>query len=314
MEGRMADRLTRGISGNGHVTAMACSTTELVETARRKHDLWQVAAAALGRTMTAACMMASQLKDEKARLDIQILGDGELGRILANARPDGSVRGYVENPHVNFEIKSGGGLDVGKAVGRSGTLRVIKDLGLKDPFVGTVELQTGEIGDDLAYYFAASEQIPSAVGLGVLVDPDGSVRAAGGWIVQMMPDAGEEEITAVEEAVKRMPKASSLLAQGETPVQMIRRILPDYQEMETHPLRWKCDCSRKKCEGILRSMRVKDLQEMLEEDRGCEMKCDFCGNVYRFGEEELRAILEEKMKEIRENVEAGMDDRKRTDR
>ena len=298
----MGDILTRGVSKAGHIMATACRTTDLVNTAQKRHGLWPVASAALGRTMSAALMMAAQLKYENSKLEIQIDGGGDLGKIIADARPDGAVRGYVENPHVNKGLKAGGGIAVGPAVGTNGTLRVFKDVGMKDPFVGAVELRSGEIGEDLTYYFAVSEQIPSAVGLGVLVDTDNSVISAGGWIVQMMPEATEEEISMVEENVKKMPHVSSLLKDGVSPTDIIKMIVPDYVEMETLPLRWECTCSRERSEGILRSLRMKELKGILEEDKECNMHCDFCGETYHFSEEDLQKIYNERVKEIVEKL------------
>lgn len=308
----MGDILTRGVSKAGHIMATACRTTDLVNEARNRHGLWPAASAALGRTLSAAAMMASQLKYENSRLEIQIDGGGPLGKIIADARPNGDVRGYVENPHVHAGLKDGGGIAVGPAVGNDGMLRVFKDMGMKEPFVGTVDLRTGEIGEDLTYYFAISEQIPSAVGLGVLVDTDNSMLSAGGWIVQMMPEATEEEICAVEENVRKMPHISALLREGKTPLEIIRMIVPDYVEMETMPLQWKCTCSRERSEGVLRSLRMKELKEILEEDKQCDMHCDFCGETYHFSEEELQKIYNDRLKEIAGKLaehDTGMENR-----
>ena len=307
---RMKDVLTRGLSKNGHINAIACSTTNLVNEAQKLHDLWPVASAALGRTLTAGVMMASQLKDEKAKIEIQIDGDGPLGKIMVDAKNDGTVRGYVDNPHVNFELKDGGGLNVGIAVGK-GTLRVIKNMGMKEPFIGTVDLQTGEIGDDLSYYYAVSEQIPSAVGLGVLVDPDEHIISSGGFLVQMMPEVTDEEIEELEKRMKEMKHISSYLQEGYSPIELIKILVPDYEELETMELGWKCNCSRERCETILRTLRFKDLKDILEEDKKCDMHCEFCSTTYHFDEEEIRQIYEERVNEIKDtmiNHESNMED------
>ena len=288
------DYLTRGTNQTKHIQAFACLTTDMVEEARKRHDLWPVASAALGRTMSVTAMMASELKDEKAKIETQIDGKGELGKIIVDAWSNGNVRGCVTNPKVNFVHKETGGMAVGIAVGTNGYLRVIKDLNLKQPWIGTVDLQSGEIGDDFAYYFTTSEQIPSAVGVGVLVGTDQKIISSGGWIVKMMPEVTEEEIKQTEERIKKIPSVSTMLKEGYTPEKMLQQIIPDYEELGKTELRFKCTCSREKCLNVLNLLKLSELEEMIKEDEKCNMHCEFCGSDYSFSKEELEEILKQR--------------------
>ncbi|MBQ7890730.1 MAG: Hsp33 family molecular chaperone HslO [Erysipelotrichaceae bacterium] len=288
----MADILTRGIARNGRVRVFACDTTALVNVAQVKHGLWPVASAALGRTMSVGCMMGSMLKSENEKITIEINGGGPMGTIMVDAHHDGSVRGFVADPEHHYIYNDTNKLAVGVAVGRDGYLKVIKDMGLKQAFTGQVELQTGEIGDDFAYYFAVSEQTPSAVSVGVLVDTDASVIASGGFIIQMLPDATEEDIVYIENKLNGFPTVSSLIADGKTPKDMIDMIFEDYEELETCELSFSCNCSRERCYRVLGTLPKEDLLAMIEEDHGCDMHCEYCSSTYHFEEKELREIYD----------------------
>lgn len=288
----MGDILTRGTALNGNVRIFCCRTTELVQEARERHDLWPTAAAALGRTLSVGCMMGCMLKTNREKIEIQIMGDGPIGQIVVDAYNNGKVRGMVTNPHV-YKQKDDRPekLDVSYAVGTKGTIRVVKDMSMKQPFVSEVEIQTGEIGDDFAYYYAASEQTPSAVSVGVLVDTDTNVKAAGGFIIQMMPSAQEEDIQKVEEIVGRMETISNLINQGLEPKEIVEKYFDDYEELEQTPLRFKCECNKGRFAVVLSKLPIDDLQTMVDEDHGCEIVCKFCGNRYTFKQETLESFI-----------------------
>jgi len=291
----MSSYLTRGVARGERVRVFCCDTTEIVDEARKRHGLWPVASATLGRTMSVGCIMGSMLKSEKEKLTIQINGGGPIGTVMVDAFADGSVRGFVADPEVHFTYNDTGKLAVGYAVGREGTLKVIKDMGMKDTWTGSVELRTGEIGDDFAYYFTLSEQTPSAVSVGVLVDPDFHVISAGGLVIQMMPEALEEDIAFIEEKLKTLPPISSLIQQGKTPKEIIEMVFDDYSELETRELRFWCNCSRAHSERLLYTISLDDLHDILTEDKKCEMKCQFCSNVYTFNEYELQTIYNRRL-------------------
>ncbi|MEC0373223.1 Hsp33 family molecular chaperone HslO [Paenibacillus chibensis] len=284
------DCLIRGTAMNGRVRAFAVRTTVLVEELRRRHDTWPTATAALGRTLTAGAMMGAMLKGEE-RLTIQVKGNGPLGQIVVDANAKGEVRGYVNEPHVHLPSNSKGKLDVAGAVGREGFLHVTKDLGLKDPYRGSIPIISGELGEDFTYYFAVSEQTPSAVGLGVLVAPDNSVIVAGGFIVQILPGLSEEELTMIEQAVGAMPPVTSLLDQGLELDEMLRRLLPDVEILEQMDISFQCHCSRERVEQTLVSLGKSELEQLIEEDGQAEVVCHFCNEKYTFEKEELQQIL-----------------------
>jgi molecular chaperone Hsp33 len=286
------DSLTRGMVLNEKVRVMACDTTELVQDAKNRHDLWPTSAAALGRTLSVGSLLGSMLKDEHEKIEIQIKGSGPLGQIVVDGYSDGHVRGYVDNPHVYMKkSKDSHKLDVGGAVGLPGYLRVMRDMGLKEPFTGQVDLQNGEIGQDFAYYFATSEQTPAVVSVGVLVSTDQNIQAAGALIVQLMPGADEETIEAVEKVTTNLPPLSSQLAIDHDPVKVIQSLFPDYQPLVTQHPRFECECSKEKFGDVLATLNQKDLQEMIEQDHGCETVCHFCNAHYRFSEAELKRIV-----------------------
>lgn len=284
------DRLIRGMAMDGKVRAFAVRTTELVEELRRRHDTYPTTTAALGRTVTAAAMMGAMLKGEE-KLSIQVKGDGPVGQIVADANAKGEVRGYVSNPHVQLPSNSKGKLDVAGAVGTTGFIYVTKDLGLKDPYRGSVPLISGELGEDFTYYFAASEQTPSAVGLGVLVDTDSSVIVAGGFIIQLLPGLSDAEIDVIERAVSQLPPVTSLLDQGLELEEMLRWILPDVKVLDELDITFTCQCSRDRVERTLISLGKDELTELRDEDQETEVVCDFCNEAYTFSTEDLDELI-----------------------
>ncbi len=290
----MGDQLVRAITKDGMVKAVAVTTRELTERARQIHKTLPVATAALGRTLAAASMMGNALKGDGASLTLRVQGGGPLGILLAVSDNRGNVRGTVDNPAVDIPLRTDGKLDVGAAVGCDGTLTVIRDLHMKDPYVGSVGLLGGEIAEDLAAYFVESEQIPTACGLGVLVDRDQSVRAAGGYIVQLLPGAGEDVITKVEGGVMAAGSVTGLLSGSAGPEEMLRQVLSDFELeiLERTPIEYRCDCSRERMERALVSLGPEELRGMIDEQGGAELTCRFCDNVQTFTREELEALLE----------------------
>ena len=288
------DKLVRAITSDGAVKAVAVTTKDLTEKVRNIHKTLPVATAAIGRALAAASMMGNALKEENASLTLQIKGGGPLGTVLAVSDHLGNVRGYVQNPQVDVPLREDGKLDVGAAVGAEGTLTVIKDLGMKEPYIGSVGLLGGEIAEDLAAYFVESEQIPTACALGVLVDRDQSVRAAGGYIVQLLPGAGEDVIAKVEGGVLAAGPVTALLDQNADPEALLRTVLSDFEVeiLETSPIGYQCYCSRDRVERALISMGVSELEDLLAEQGGCELGCQFCDQVYRFTGEELQALID----------------------
>lgn len=286
------DRLVRGTALEGRVRAFAVRTTELVDELRRRHDTYPVTTAALGRTVTAAAMMGAMLKG-KEELVITVKGNGPVGRINAEANAFGEVRGYVQNPHVHLPSNSLGKLDVAGAVGTEGFIDVVKDLGLKEPYRGSVPIVSGELGDDFTYYFAASEQTPAAVGLGVLVEPDNSVRVAGGFIIQLLPGLSDAEITDIERALGSLPSVTTLLDQGLEPEDMLRRLLPDTAVLDELDIRFSCSCTRERVEQTLVSLGQQELERLIEEDEQTEVVCHYCNERYLFNRDELQVILDQ---------------------
>lgn len=286
----MSDYLVRATAGGGQILAIVARTTELVEEARKMHATSPTATAALGRALTGAILMAATLKDGQS-LTLHVRGEGPLGGIVAVAVP-GKVKGYVGEPETDLPLRSDGKLDVGRAVGK-GTLDVVKDLGLKEPYRGSVPLVSGEIGEDLAYYFTVSEQKPSAVGLGVLVEPDGKVRGAGGYLLQLLPGAEEEIAAALEKNIAALGPVSAPFAQGETPEAILNLLLKDfdYKIHERQPVSYACDCSRERLQDILLALGKEELQKLLEEQGGAEARCAFCNRVYRFTKEEVSGLI-----------------------
>lgn len=288
----MNDYIIRAIAANDQIRAFAAVTTETVEEARKDHNTSPVATAALGRLLTAGAMMGTMMKGDKDILTLQIKAGGPLEGITVTADSQGRVKGYVGNPNVCIPANSKGKLDVAGAVG-VGFMNVIKDMGLKEPYVGQVALQTSEIAEDLTYYFATSEQVPSAVGLGVLMNKDNTVRQAGGFIVQLMPFAEESTIAKLEENVQKITSVTSLLEEGHTPESLLEKVLDgfDMEINEKIPTEFYCNCSRERVEKALISIGRKELNEMIQEGKPIEMNCHFCNHNYEFTVEELKEIL-----------------------
>ena len=301
----MQDKLVIAEALDGAVRIRAVRTTELVEEARKSHNMMPTSCAALGRVLSVTAIMASDMKEDDAKTVVTINGHGPAGTIVAQADGAGNVRGFIGDPGLYLVNEQTGKLDVGGAVGKNGTMSVSKDLGLKEPFVGVVDLVSGEIGDDFTYYFAASEQTPSAVAVGVLVNiPGCDVRAAGGLVIQMMPNASEEAIEYVENITKTMKPVSNYIDEGKTPEEIITLLFPDAKLLDEREIRWYCDCSKEHFASALSLVQEKDLEEMIRDDHGAEITCQYCGKTYSFSEEELKEILEK-----HRNVE----DRKRLD-
>lgn len=289
----MSDQLVRAISRDGAVKAVAVSTRGLTERARQIHRTLPVATAALGRTLAAASMMGNALKEDGASVTLQIKGGGPLGTLLAVSDNEGNVRGTVENPAVDLPLRPDGKLDVGTAVGCDGTLTVIRDLNMKEPYVGSVGLLGGEIAEDLAAYFVESEQIPTACGLGVLVDRDQSVLAAGGYLIQLLPGAGEDTISKVEGSILAAGPVTGLLRDNDDPEALLYRVLSDFdlEILERTPIEYRCYCSRERMERALISIGREELRALIDEKGEAELTCRFCDNVQHFSREDLEAML-----------------------
>lgn len=289
----MADRIVRAISTDGMVQAAAICSRDLTERARQIHRTLPVATAALGRALAAASMMGNALKGQGASLTLQFKGDGPLGTVLTVSDNQGNVRGYVVNPQTDLPLRPDGKLDVGGAVGHQGTLTVIKDLHMKEPYVGTIDLLGGEIAEDVAGYFVESEQIPTACALGVLVDRDQSVKAAGGYLIQLMPGAGEDTIAKVEGGIMAAGAVSALLEQDDDPEHLLRTVMSDFELkiLETAPVEYRCYCSRERVERALLSLGKSELEQLLAEQGGCQLTCQFCDAVYDFTAANVQELI-----------------------
>lgn len=288
----MKDYLVRGIVESRNCRVFACQTTHLLEEARKKHGLWPTASATLGRVMSATLMMGAMNKNHE-KMTVTINGGGPIGTIITSTHSDGKIKGFVANPEVHYTYNDSGKLAVGFAVGREGTLQVIKDMGLKEPFVGTVPLQTGEIGEDFSYYFMVSEQIPSVVSVGVLVNDTNEILSSGGFIIQLLPDATEDDIVYIENKMKDFPQISSLIHEGKTPEEVLQMIFDDVEILDTQDLYFECDCSKDKMRNALMTVGKEEIQSMIDEDHGCEMRCQFCNEKYSFSEDDLSELLNE---------------------
>ncbi len=290
----MSDKLIRAISKDGLMKAAAVSTRGLTERARQIHRTLPVATAALGRVLAAASMMGNALKEDGASVTLQIKGGGPLGTLLAVADNQGNVRGTVENPAVELPLREDGKLDVGAAVGNQGTLTVIRDLHMKEPYVGSIGLLWGEIAEDVALYFVESEQIPAACGLGVLVDRDQSVLAAGGFLIQLLPGAPDEMVSRIEASLMAAGPVTSLLAANPDPEALLRRALDGFELdiLERSPIEYRCDCSRERMERALISLGPDELRALIDEQGQAELTCQFCDNVQVFAREQLEALLD----------------------
>lgn len=287
----MGDYIVRATAANTQIRAFAASTTEMVEQARQHHNTSPVATAALGRLLTGGVMMGSMMKNATDILTLQVKCGGPIGGMTVTADSQGNVKGYVNNPEVLLPPKNGK-LDVGGALG-PGFLNVIKDMGLKEPYSGQTVLQTGEIAEDLTYYFATSEQVPSSVGLGVLMERDNTVRCAGGFIVQVMPFIEEEVLGRLEENIKKIQSVTAMLDNGHTPEDMLEQVLEglDVEITDTLPAQFYCNCSKERIEKAIISIGKKDIQSMIDDGEDIEVKCHFCNTAYNYTVDELKALL-----------------------
>ena len=293
----MNDSICKALVCQDHVRLYLIRSTDLVQEARDRFDLYPCACAALGRTLSVGSLMGSMLKDEKEMLTISINGHGPIGSIIVDAYHDGSVRGFCSNPHVDTEFKEAGKLNVGAVVGTQGTLTVTKDLGMQENFSGTVELVSGEIGEDFAFYFTKSEQTPTAVSVGVLVDPTGNVVSAGALILQVLPDATETDISICEHVIEGLKPMSTIIAEYDDASleELAKDLFEDAHILESKPVCFDCPCSKERMARALSTLKKEDLQAMIEEDHGAQITCNFCNERYSFGEEELREILDERL-------------------
>ncbi|WP_336790732.1 Hsp33 family molecular chaperone HslO [Paenibacillus sp. MMO-177] len=290
---QLPDVLVRGTAWGGKIRVFAACTTQLVNELQQRHQTLPTATAAFGRTATAAAIMGAMLKGEE-QLTVKVKGDGPIGQIVVDANAHGEVRGYVDNPDVLLPSNEHGKIDVAGGVGRNGYLHIIKDLGLKDPYLGSVPIISGELGEDFTYYFAVSEQTPSAVGLGVLVEPDGRVTHAGGFILQLLPGLTDEEITRLEQTIGSIPHVTQLMEQGETPEGILRRLVgDDLQIHDSLELKFQCKCSRDRVEQTLISLGASELEQIIEEDGKAEVVCHYCNEAYTFDREQLQELLDQ---------------------
>ncbi|MDO4903502.1 MAG: Hsp33 family molecular chaperone HslO [Limosilactobacillus sp.] len=294
---KTTDYLVKSMTKDGKFRAYAVNATQLVEKAHEIHDTWSASSAALGRTLIGTVLLATSGLEEEAGMTVKIQGNGPVGYIVTDGTAKGTVKGYMGNPHVSLPSNSKGKIDVSGAVGTKGTLAVTKMApGDKTPYTGEVNLISGELGDDFTYYLAQSEQIPSAVGLSVFVNPDESIDVAGGFLVQVLPGATDEQIGELEKKIQSLPLVSEMLREGDTPENILARIFgDDLKILDQQPVRYECDCSKQRFTHALGSLPEKDLKEMIEEDHHAEAVCQFCGKKYEFSEDELQLILDKKI-------------------
>lgn len=290
----MKDYLVKALGFNGQVRAYAVSTTETVGEAQRRHNTWPTASAALGRAVTAGVMMGAMLKGDE-KLTIKIEGGGPIGAILVDSNAKGEVRGYVTNPHVHFDLNEHGKLDVRRAVGTEGMLSVVKDIGLRDYFTGQVPIVSGELGEDFTYYFAVSEQVPSSVGVGVLVNPDNTIQSAGGFILQLLPGTDDETITEIENHLQTIPPVSKMVQMGLTPEEILEQLLGEghVKVLEKIPVAFECQCSRERISNALISLGKAEIEDIIETEGKAEAQCHFCNEKYQFSREDLEELAEQ---------------------
>lgn len=290
----MKDYIIRGVDKKGNIRLFVATTTQMVEEARRTHGTSPTATAALGRVLTAAAILGITMKGEKDILTFKVKGDGPIGSIIAVSTNKGQVKGYVDNPYADLPSRPDGKLDVGGIVGKNGQLAIIKDLGLKEPYIGYSNLVSGEIAEDLVHYFHLSEQQPSAINLGVLVDKDISVRAAGGYILQLLPGVEDEDIDRVEEILKKAKPISTLIDQGLSPEQVMETLFGEFEMeiLEKNKIEYKCNCSRDRIEGVLLSLGKEEINSIIKEDEKAEIVCHFCNKKYNFSKEDLQKLID----------------------
>ena len=288
-------QIVRVIAKNAPVKAMAISARDTVERARAIHGCWPVASAALGRLLMAASMMGAAMKTDDGAVTLRVKADGPLGSLIAVSDSRGNVRGYVQNPAVDVPRKAKGKLDVGAAVGSEGELTVIRDLGMKEPYIGSVQLVGGEIAEDVAAYFVESEQVPTACALGVLIAPDQTVQAAGGYLIQLLPGADDAVVSAVERGVAQLGAVSGRLDAGMDPLGLLREVLGEFEleVLTTAPIEYRCYCTRERVSRALISLGWNELTSLIQEQGGAELTCQFCDKVYRFSAEELKTLRDE---------------------
>ncbi len=287
----MSDYLLKSVCYDGQIRVFTIDATETVAEAQRRHDTWSASSAALGRTMVGALLLGATVKGDE-KLTVKVEGNGPTGHIVADSNGKGTVKGYIANPKVSLPLNEKGKIDVRGAVGTEGTLTITKDLGLKEAFSGQVPLISGELAEDFTYYMATSEQTPSAFGLSVLVDTDESIKAAGGFMIQVMPGATEETITAIEKAIENIPMVSRLMENGETPEGILDRLVGEgnAKVLDKMPISFECDCSKDRFAGAIVSLGKKEIDDMITEDHGAEAVCHFCGNKYHYSEQELEDL------------------------
>jgi len=288
----LSDYLIRALAYDGQVRAFAVRSTETVGEAQKRHDTWPTASAALGRAMTAGVMMGAMLKGND-KITIKIEGGGPIGAIIVDSDAVGHVRGYVTNPHVHFDLNQHGKLDVARAVGKDGTLTVVKDLGLRDHFSGQVPIVSGELGEDFTYYFVSSEQIPSSVGVGVLVNPDNSILASGGFMIQLLPGTSPETIDKIEKRLQTIEPISKLIQKGLSPEDILNEVLGEgtVKVLDQMPIGFHCHCSKERIENAIQSLGKEEIVDMIEKEGKAEAQCHFCNEYYHLSKEELEKLL-----------------------
>ncbi|MFC6165933.1 Hsp33 family molecular chaperone HslO [Lactiplantibacillus dongliensis] len=288
----MEDYLVKSIAGNEMFRAYAVSATAMVSEAQQRHDTWSAASAALGRSLVGTLLLASSVLKGDEKLTVKINGNGPVGGIVVDGNANGTVKGYLQHPHVHLPLNDQHKIDVRAAVGSEGFLAVTKDQGVGDPFTGQVPLVSGELGEDFTYYLAQSEQIPSAVGLSVFVNEDNSIGVAGGFLVQVLPNATDEAIDSLETKLKDMPLVSKLLRDGKTPEDILALLFDgDVKVLDKMPVKFECDCSKERFADSLAALPKAEVQAMIDEDHGATAVCHFCGNEYHFSEADLKAVL-----------------------
>lgn len=293
----MNDYLIKAIDATKNLRLLTITAKDLVSEAQKRHDTWSASSAALGRTLVGGLLLAGAELKDKQELTIRLLGNGPVGAVVVTAKSDLTVKGMIQNPHIALPAKEDGHIDVKQAVGQ-GWLEVTKDLGLKQPYTGEVPIVSGEIAEDLTYYLAKSEQIPSSVGLSVFVNPNNTIGAAGGFLLQALPGATDEQLKETEERIKNLPALSSSFLDGMSPEDLAKKILgEDCKILDKQEVKYYCDCSKEKYAGMLKTLSLDQLNDMINEDHGAELVCNFCGDKYEFTEEELTKIRDEKLKD-----------------